>query len=176
MEVRIVGMLEDNAKIVGYTDNTFRNAQDYSDIYCDYSLENENVPILLMDAQSIKSHNEKYELEAFVSGWSFVTFSENITETEIIQNEQTLSKYAQFRSKEDLTNISANSRNSLREKNNCHSSDISRSICACGHQFFMFCVRFCQKADEKIMRYTVYAGCRGSGRQEYPLLLPLFLR
>lgn len=116
LEVRIVGMLEDNAKIVGYTNNTFRNAQDYSDIYCDYSLENENVPILLMDAQSIKRHNEKYELEAFVSGWCFVTFSENITEAEIIQNEQTLSKYAQFRSKEDLTNISANSRNSLREK------------------------------------------------------------
>lgn len=114
--IKIVGVLEDNARIVGYTKNTYRNSRDYSDIYCDYSLDNEEIPMLIMSEESIKRYHEQYEVEAFVKGWVFVTFSDNITETQIIQNEKVLGNYAQIITKEDLEEIAVKSQVRLREK------------------------------------------------------------
>ena len=116
IKIKIVGVLEDNARIVGYTKNTYRNSRDYSDIYCDYSLDNEEIPMLIMSEESIKCYHEQYEVEAFVKGWVFVTFSDNITETQIIQNEKILGNYAQIITKEDLEEIAIKSQVRLREK------------------------------------------------------------
>ena len=116
IKIKIVGVLEDNARIVGYTKNTYRNSRDYSDIYCDYSLDNEEIPMLIMSEESIKRYHEQYEVEAFVKGWVFVTFSDNITETQIIQNEKILGNYAQIITKEDLEEIAVKSQVRLREK------------------------------------------------------------
>ena len=116
IKIKIVGVLEDNARIVGYTKNTYRNSRDYSDIYCDYSLDNEEIPMLIMSEESIKRYHEQYEVEAFVKGWVFVTFSDNITETQIIQNEKVLGNYAQIITKEDLEEIAVKSQVRLREK------------------------------------------------------------
>ena len=116
IKIKIVGVLEDNARIVGYTKNTYRNSRDYSDIYCDYSLDNEEIPMLIMSEESIKRYHEQYEVEAFVKGWVFVTFSDDITETQIIQNEKVLGNYAQIITKEDLEEIAVKSQVRLREK------------------------------------------------------------
>ena len=116
IKIKIVGVLEDNARIVGYTKNTYRNSRDYSDIYCDYSLDNEEIPMLIMSEESIKRYHEQYEVEAFVKGWVFVTFSDDITETQIIQNEKVLGNYAQIITKEDLEEVAVKSQDNLREK------------------------------------------------------------
>lgn len=49
-KVKIVGRLEDGAKIIGFSENTYIGRGDYSDIYCDYYLEDEEVPVLLLNA------------------------------------------------------------------------------------------------------------------------------
>ena len=72
--------------------------------------------MLIMSEESIKCYHEQYEVEAFVKGWVFVTFSDNITETQIIQNEKILGNYAQIITKEDLEEIAIKSQVRLREK------------------------------------------------------------
>lgn len=116
LKIKIIGVLEDNARIIGYTKNTYRNTRDYSDIYCDYSLDNEDIPMLIMDEESIKYCHEKYDVEAFVKGWVFVKFSDDITEDQIIQNETILGNYAQIATKEDLAEVAVKSQDNLREK------------------------------------------------------------
>ena len=116
LKIKIIGVLEDNARIIGYTKNTYRNTRDYSDIYCDYSLDNEDIPILIMNEESIKYCHEKYDVEAFVKGWVFVKFSDDITEDQIIQNETILGNYAQIATKEDLAEVAVKSQDNLREK------------------------------------------------------------
>ena len=32
LKIKIIGVLEDNARIIGYTKNTYRNTRDYRDI------------------------------------------------------------------------------------------------------------------------------------------------
>lgn len=116
LKIKIIGVLEDNARIIGYTKNTYRNTRDYSDIYCDYSLDNEDIPMLIMNEESIKYCHEKYDVEAFVKGWVFVKFSDDITEDQIIQNETILGNYAQIATKEDLAEVAVKSQDNLREK------------------------------------------------------------
>lgn len=79
-------------------------------------MDNEEIPMLIMSEESIKCYHEQYEVEAFVKGWVFVTFSDNITETQIIQNEKILGNYAQIITKEDLEEIAIKSQVRLREK------------------------------------------------------------
>lgn len=116
LKIKIIGVLEDNARIIGYTKNTYRNTRDYRDIYCDYSLDNEDIPMLIMNEESIKYCHEKYDVEAFVKGWVFVIFSDDITEDLIIQNETILGNYAQIATKEDLAEVAVKSQDNLREK------------------------------------------------------------
>lgn len=119
LEIRIVGMLEDNAKIIGYTEDTFVNTGAYSDIYCDYSMDVEEVPVLLINHENMKHCNEKDEslsIEDWVTGWVFVSFSDDITEDEIINNEQFLNRYSVTLVRYDMNEVREKSRESLREK------------------------------------------------------------
>ena len=118
-KVKIVGKLSDGAKIVGYTENAYGANGDYRDVYCDYYLEDEETPVLLFNAESFLEYAELHgdsDTQPIVNGVLFVTFSEDLTDEEIISNQTILTNYVNRIDKNDLSSIKEKSKDNLEEK------------------------------------------------------------
>lgn len=126
MTVKIVGVLEDGARITGFPEFSMNSMEDYEDIYSDvYSDEYDyepgggKKPIILMGIDNINKCMAAYDnhsLERQMGGLCFVKYSDDITTEEIIENERLLGTYATYNAKEDLSVVRENSIENIKKR------------------------------------------------------------
>lgn len=126
MTVKIVGVLEDGARITGFPEFSMNRMEDFEDIYSDvYSDEYDyepgggNKPIILMGIDNINNCMASYNnhsLERQLGGLCFVKYSDDITTDEIIENERLLGTYVTFNAKEDLNVVHKNSIENIKKR------------------------------------------------------------
>lgn len=126
MTVKIVGVLEDGARITGFPEFSMNSMEDYEDIYSDvYSDEYDyepgggKKPIILMGIDNINKCMAAYDnhsLERQMGGLCFVKYSDDITTEEIIENERLLGTYATYNAKEDLSGVRENSIENIKKR------------------------------------------------------------
>ena len=126
MTVKIVGVLEDGARITGFPEFSMNRMEDYEDIYSDvYSDEYDyepgggKKPIILMGIDNINKCMAAYDnhsLERQMGGLCFVKYSDDITTEEIIENERLLGTYATYNAKEDLSVVRENSIENIKKR------------------------------------------------------------
>lgn len=126
MTVKIVGVLEDGARITGFLEFSMNSMEDYEDIYSDvYSDEYDyepgggKKPIILMGIDNINKCMAAYDnhsLERQMGGLCFVKYSDDITTEEIIENERLLGTYATYNAKEDLSVVRENSIENIKKR------------------------------------------------------------
>ena len=126
MTVKIVGVLEDGARITGFPEFSMNRMEDYEDIYSDvYSDEYDyepgggKKPIILMGIDNINKCMAAYDnhsLERQMGGLCFVKYSDDITTEEIIENERLLGTYATYNAKEELSVVRENSIENIKKR------------------------------------------------------------
>ncbi|MBO5426391.1 MAG: hypothetical protein J6A25_12855 [Lachnospiraceae bacterium] len=119
LTVEIVGIIEDGTRIVGISSSGNGQLYDYRNVYMDYYIDNEELPVILTSIDSINvamDMEDNHSLQRSMSGLMFATYENDITDSEIAANERVLGSVVRNYSKISMTTIKENSIKSIKER------------------------------------------------------------
>lgn len=124
LEVEIVGIMEDGARFIGQGlhvtgEGSRANLEDYRDIYVDYFLEEQKIPVMLTSVYSVymSSYMKKNNcMMTELEGLLFINYNSGITEEEIEYNKKVLNRDARITGKISMDEFRQNSIATIKEK------------------------------------------------------------
>lgn len=119
LTVEIVGEISDGERIVGYTNNIRNSVYDYQSVYCDFYVDQEEMPIILLSIDNINAGmtvKENHSIERMMTGLMFVIFSPDITHEEQVYDERILSTEVRTIEKIHMSYIKQNSFKSIKKR------------------------------------------------------------
>lgn len=119
VKIRIVGVLKEYSKIIGVSSVISADTKDYQNMYYPFSLEDEGMPIIMMDKEEMSQVFKSYEdvtIFTLMTNNLLIRYHDDITDEEIAYNEEKITDLISFTLRYRMSEIRKNSMNTLKDK------------------------------------------------------------